>query len=140
MEGARCVHDPVRTFKGITNGTYNAWRRDSGAWAGDVCRDLTEQQAEAIYYQRYWLASGADRLSSATAIAVFDHAVNAGVGSAKGLFAQCGDNANCVIQALRRLQNQAQLSAVRAGLVQPSKRHDFFLETGKVRTHGDDTE
>ncbi len=98
-EGARCVHDPVRTFKGITNGTYNAWRRDSGLGPGDVCRDLTEQQAEVIYFQRYWLASGADRLSSATAIAVFDHAVNAGVGSAKGLLAQCGDNAQCVIQA-----------------------------------------
>lgn len=97
-EGARCVHDPVRTFKGITNGTYNTWRRDSGLGPGDVCRDLTEQQAEAIYFQRYWLASGADRLSSATAIAVFDHAVNAGVGSAKGLLAQCGDNAQCVIQ------------------------------------------
>lgn len=98
-EGARCVHDPVRTFKGITNGTYNAWRRDSGLGPGDVCRDLTEQQAEAIYYQRYWLASGANRLTPPTAIAVFDHAVNAGVGSAKSLLAQCGDNANCVIQA-----------------------------------------
>lgn len=98
-EGARCVHDPGRTFKGITNGTYNAWRRDQGLGPGDVCRDLTEQQAEAIYFQRYWLASGANRLSSATAIAVFDHAVNAGVGSAKGLLAQCGDNAQCVIQA-----------------------------------------
>lgn len=97
-EGAKCVYDPVRTFKGITNGTYNAWRRDQGLGPGDVCRDLTEKQAEAIYYQRYWLASGADRLSPAVAIAHFDHAVNAGVGAAKGILAQCGDNANCYIK------------------------------------------
>lgn len=97
-EGSRCVHDPVRTFKGITNGTYNAWRRDNGLGSGDVCTDLTEQQAEAIYYQRYWVASGADKLSPATAIAHFDHAVNAGVGAAKGILAQCGDNADCYIK------------------------------------------
>lgn len=97
-EGARCVHDPVRTYKGITNGTYNAWRMSQGMGAGDVCRDLTEQQAESIYYQRYWVASGADRLSPAVAIAHFDHAVNAGVGAAKGILAQCGDNIDCYIK------------------------------------------
>ena len=94
-----CVHDPIRTLKGVTNITYNAWRQSKGLGPGDVCQDLTDSQAQQIYYERYWLASGADKLSPATAIAVFDHAVNAGVGSAKGIIAQCGDNANCVIQA-----------------------------------------
>lgn len=94
-----CVHDPIRTLKGVTNITYNAWRQSKGLGPGDVCRDLTDSQAQQIYYERYWLASGADKLSPATAIAVFDHAVNAGVGAAKGILAQCGDNANCVIQA-----------------------------------------
>lgn len=98
-EGARCVHDPVRTYKGITQGTYSAWLKSQGLVNADVCTALTEQQAEAIYYQRYWIASGADKLSPATAIAVFDHAVNAGVGAASGLLAQCGDNAECVIKA-----------------------------------------
>lgn len=97
-EGAKCVHDPVRTFKGVTNGTYNAWRQSKGMGPGDVCRDLTEQQAEAIYYERYWVASGAGRLSPAVAIAHFDHAVNAGVGAAKGVLAQCGDNIDCYIK------------------------------------------
>jgi len=94
-----CVHDPIRTLKGVTNITYNAWRQSKGLGPGDVCRDLTDSQAQQIYYERYWLASGADKLSPSTAIAVFDHAVNAGVGAAKGILAQCGDNANCVIQA-----------------------------------------
>ena len=98
-EGSKCTHDPVRTFKGVTNSAYNAWRQSKGLTPGDVCRDMTDEQMQQIYYERYWLASGADKLSAKTAIAVFDHAVNAGVGAAKGLLSQCGDNATCVIQA-----------------------------------------
>jgi hypothetical protein len=97
-EGNRCVHDPIRTLKGITQGTYSAWRMSQGLGPADVCANLTEQQAESIYYQRYWLASGANRLSTAVAIAHFDHAVNAGVGAAKGILAKCGDNIQCYIQ------------------------------------------
>jgi hypothetical protein len=98
-EGNRCVHDPVRTLKGITQHTYTAWRMSQGLGPADVCTSLTEQQAEAVYYQRYWVASGADRLSPAVAIAHFDHAVNAGVGAAKRILAQCGDNIQCYINA-----------------------------------------
>lgn len=93
-----CVHDPVRTLKGITQGTYTAWRMSQGMGPADVCTSLTEQQAEAIYYQRYWIASGAEKLSTPVAIAHFDHAVNAGVGAAKGILAQCGDNIECYIK------------------------------------------
>lgn len=98
-EGSKCTHDPVRTYKGVTDSAYNAWRQSKGLTSGDVCRDMTDEQMKQIYYERYWLASGADKLSEKTAIAIFDHAVNAGVGAAKGLLAQCGDNAACVIQA-----------------------------------------
>lgn len=98
-EGAKCVHDPVRTYKGITNSTYNAWRMRNNLGPGDVCRDLTEAQAEAIYYMNYWVASGANRLPPALAISHFDHAVNAGVGAANRLLAQCGNNVNCYIPA-----------------------------------------
>jgi hypothetical protein len=94
-----CVHDPVRTLKGVTQHTYTAWRMSQGLGPADVCTSLTEAQAEAIYYQRYWLASGADRLSPAVAVAHFDHAVNAGVGAAKRILAQCGDNIQCYINA-----------------------------------------
>lgn len=98
-EGARCVHDPVRTFKGVTQGTYTAWLKSKGMPNADVCTSLTEEQAKDIYYQRYWLPSGADKLSTAAAIAVFDHAVNAGVGEGVSLVSQCGNNVDCIIQA-----------------------------------------
>ena len=98
-EGNRCVHDPVRTLKGITQGTYTAWRQSQGMGSADVCTSLTEEQAEAIYYQRYWLASGADKLEPAAALVVFDHAVNAGVGEGKALVAQCGQDVQCLINA-----------------------------------------
>lgn len=98
-EGNRCVHDPVRTLKGITQGTYTAWLRSQGQPNADVCTALTEEQAEAIYYQRYWLASGADKLPAAAALVVFDHAVNAGVGEGKALVTQCGSNVSCLVAA-----------------------------------------
>jgi murein DD-endopeptidase MepM/ murein hydrolase activator NlpD len=98
-EGNRCVHDPVRTLKGITQGTYTAWRKSLGLGQADVCTSLTEEQAEAIYYQRYWLASGADKLEPAAALVVFDHAVNAGVGEGVALVAQCGSDVQCLINA-----------------------------------------
>lgn len=94
-----CVHDPVRTLKGVTQATYTAWLRSQGQPNADVCAALTEQQAEAIYYQRYWLASGADKLEPAAALVVFDHAVNAGVGEGKALIAQCGSDVRCLINA-----------------------------------------
>lgn len=94
-EGARCVHDPVKTLKGITQGTYTRWRMAQGLGPGDVCTQLTEAQAEAIYYQYYWLESGANRLPATLAVTMFDFAVNAGPGaSARGL-TQCNTNVQC---------------------------------------------
>lgn len=93
-EGARCVHDPVRTYKGITNGTYNAWRMSQNLGPGDVCRDLTEQQAKSIYYNRYWVPSGSASLNLKLAITHFDFAINAGVGAAHdALIASRGNTA-----------------------------------------------
>ncbi len=45
--------------------------------------DLTREEALDIYYKFYWLASGCDKLELASAVAVFDTAVNCGVGRAK---------------------------------------------------------
>lgn len=94
-EGKRCVHDPVRTLKGVTQGTYNAWRKSKGLPAADVCTSLTDAEAERIYYERYWLASGADKLPMPVAMTHFDFAVNAGTGAAKIALSQCGTNATC---------------------------------------------
>lgn len=43
-------------------------------------RNLTEQQAQGIYYRDYWLPAGCDLMPLALAIVVFDAAVNNGVG------------------------------------------------------------
>lgn len=97
-EGARCVHDPVRTLKGITQGTYDRYLRDMGVGPADVCTSLTEQQAEQIYYRYYWQTSGAAQIaqqSPTVAITFFDMAVNAGNGVARDIYARCGNNAKC---------------------------------------------
>lgn len=94
-EGARCVHDPVRTFKGVTQGTYNRYRMELGIGPGDVCTSLTEAQAKDIYYRYYFLASGADQLPTLIALHHFDFAVNAGTGAARKAYAQCGDDFGC---------------------------------------------
>lgn len=94
-EGTGCKHDPVRTFEGVTNITYNGWRMQKGWTPGDVCRDMTDAQKQAIYYEKYWLASGAHKLPAAVAITHFDMAVNAGTGVAQGILAQCGADVRC---------------------------------------------
>ena len=103
-EGSSCTHDPVRTYKGVTNSTYNAWRQSINAGPGDVCIDMTDQQMEAIYYSLFWVKSGAYRLPAKTAIFMFDWYVNAGYGdggSAKRALADCGADLACLAQ--RRL-------------------------------------
>lgn len=94
-EGEKCVADPYRTLKGVTQGTYNAWRKSQALPAADVCTSLTDAEAEQIYYQRYWVASGADKLPMPVAMTHFDFAVNAGVGAANIALSQCGTNARC---------------------------------------------
>lgn len=95
-EGNSCTHDPVRTFRGVTNTSYNAWRMQKGWGPGDVCRDMSDAQMQAIYYERYWLVSGANKLPAPVAITVFDFAVNAGPGQSSAALAVCGANAGCI--------------------------------------------
>lgn len=50
---------------------------------GDVkAEDLTWEQALGIYWKFYWKAAGCDKMDAAMAVAVFDAAVNCGVGRA----------------------------------------------------------
>ena len=53
-------------------------------------RNLTLQDARAIYKRDYWDRINADDLSAPLALAAFDAAVNSGVGAAKRWLAQCG--------------------------------------------------
>ncbi len=94
-EGAQCKHDPVRTMGGITQGTFDAWRMGQGLGWADVCQSLTEQQRQTIFYQRYWLASGAAQLPGNLALTFVDFAFNAGNGAAQAGMAACGMNVRC---------------------------------------------
>lgn len=93
-EGSRCVHDPSRTMRGVTQTTYNNYRKSRGLPQADVCT-ITEQEAKVIYYERYWIPSGAHALPVALAMTHYDMAVNAGVGVAKRILMQCGENVVC---------------------------------------------
>lgn len=95
-EGSGCVKDPVRTQKGVTQGTYDSFRMSRGLGPANVCTSLTEAEAEAIYYQNYWLESGAHKLPHSVAITHFDFAVTAGPSRALAALQVCGSqDARC---------------------------------------------
>lgn len=94
-EGFSCTNDGAYTMGGVTQGTYDAWRMSQGLGRADVCASLTEQQRQAIFVQRYWIASGADKLPAKLALTYVDHAFNAGIGAAKRGLAACGLDVSC---------------------------------------------
>ena len=97
-EGWKCTEDGAHTKGGITQGAYDRWRMRQGLGPADVCRSLTRKQAEAIYYQDYWLGSGANKLPAGLALTHFDFAVNAGVGTAQKALKVCGLDQACYHQ------------------------------------------
>lgn len=92
-EGWECTTDPVRTFGGVTQGTYTRWRMSHGLGPADVCGALTELQRQQIFYEFFWVGSGANALPGALALTYVDHYFNTGLGKA-GL-AACGTNVTC---------------------------------------------
>lgn len=65
----------------------------AAVWGGQYdIPNLTQEQALGIYKRHYFDAVGADALFWPLSLAVFDHAINAGVGSAKQLLVQSGPN------------------------------------------------
>jgi lysozyme family protein len=69
------------TNLGVTRAALSAWRGRPAAIA-DV-RALTRAEAAALYRARYWDAIGGDSLPAGLDLAVFDLAVNSGVGRAR---------------------------------------------------------
>ena len=88
-EGWQCTHDPVRTKGGVTQATYSYYLKMQELRPADVCRSLTQQQAEAIYYRLYWRESGAHLLPWPLSAAHYDTAVGSGPGRAKAMLRQC---------------------------------------------------
>lgn len=65
------------TNRGITQRTYDAWRRSTGRDTQWV-RHITDGEVEAIYRRQYWDVVRGDMLPPGVAYAVFDAAVNSG--------------------------------------------------------------
>lgn len=70
-----------RTNHGITQTTYDAWRRKKGLPPADV-KNITIGEVQTIYGEEYWRPAGCDRLPWPINLLVFDFAVNSGVGRA----------------------------------------------------------
>jgi lysozyme family protein len=83
-EGGK-VDDPRdpggRTAYGITQDTYDAWRKKQGLPNADVFT-ISQTEVAAIYKYEYWDAICGDDLPSGVDFAVMDFAVNSGVSKA----------------------------------------------------------
>lgn len=88
-----CVYDPVRTKYGVTQSTYDRWRRAHGQQPANVCDSITLDQAQQVFYEFYWLASGSHKLPARMALTVTDHYINTGAVAAG--IAMCGLDVVC---------------------------------------------
>jgi lysozyme family protein len=68
------------TNKGITIGTFRQWVKPGGTVAD--LKAITPQQVATVYRHQYWDAIKGDDLPAGVDYAVFDFAVNSGVGRA----------------------------------------------------------
>lgn len=69
------------TMKGVTQGVYDEWRKAQGLRQQTV-RLIADAELQAIYRNGYWDKVRGDDLPSGVDLAVFDFAVNSGVGRA----------------------------------------------------------
>ena len=77
---------------GITQSTYNAYRKNKGKVVQSV-HNITKDEVEEIYYNNYWCLSGANKVKNkAIALILFDSAVNHGVVTAKQMYVHSGGN------------------------------------------------
>lgn len=80
------------TMKGITLGTYAKWwaAHGQGIPGKDDLKNISDKEVSDIYYNNYWLASGADKMLWPMNLAHFNLAVNGGVGRAQKALAASG--------------------------------------------------
>lgn len=83
-EGGKVDHpkDPGgKTAYGITQDTYDAWRKRNSQSSADVF-NISMDEVKAIYRQEYWDKINGDNLPSGIDMAIMDYAVNSGVSRA----------------------------------------------------------
>lgn len=74
------------TNYGITQKTYNAYLKKQN-FQNKTVKDITKKEATKIYYEEYWLLSGAYKINDfKLAYLLFDSSVNHGVRTAKKLY------------------------------------------------------
>lgn len=107
----KCVRDPYLTWKGILDSTYKKYRISKDLPVQSVCGNMTEEEAQEIYYDMYWVKSGASEIAKVNpklATSVFDFAVTAGAEQASPplqLLQQCG-GINCDPKVYNDLREQ----------------------------------
>ena len=80
------------TNLGVTQSTYNSYRRRHNLPIKNV-KFITLEESKKIYYEDYWLASGADKITNPRmAILLFDTAVLHGVYKAKEFYKKSDGN------------------------------------------------
>ena len=79
------VNDPSdhggATNEGVTQVNYDSYRRAKNL-QGQSVKNISPEEVSDIYLHNYWIASKCDQLPIQLAFAVFDTAVNSGVGRA----------------------------------------------------------
>ena len=84
FEGGYANHpsDPGgATMKGVTQATYDAFRRELGKPTQDV-RAIADAEVELIYHHRYWTPARCDALPWPASLCHFDASVNHGLAGA----------------------------------------------------------
>ncbi len=94
------------TNLGITQNVYNAYRKESHLTPQDV-NQITMNEAKKIYHDKYWVASGANKLSNKKeAIALFDTAVLHGVSGASKLHDKSNGDLNKFLELREQKYSQ----------------------------------
>lgn len=108
FEGGYSNHPNDRggpTNQGITQLTYDAYRKLNGQKLNDV-RYLANDERDAIYYYNYWRPLCADEMSWPENLILFDFAVNSGLSRAKRYQNICkNESANVVDCLVRRRED-----------------------------------
>lgn len=93
------------TNMGITHEVYRKWLSKKGLPQKNV-KDITKEEVRQIYYENYWVPSGANQLAQTNlplAVAVFNAAVNMGVGRAKEILQRAGQSHVSFLQEMENL-------------------------------------
>lgn len=96
------------TNKGVTQKVYTEYCTEHGLGQKDV-KSITQEEVKEIYYNKYWVASGADKIAAKDpkmAIALFDTVVLYGLTGGLKLYNQCNGDPKKLI-ALRDQKNQS---------------------------------